>query len=144
MEDVIVMDNSINSRMLWPDTTTLENNHYAIKVIEQAEKNVIFHVPTIWLYEKSQVAASLLKSGKATRAETQHYLDNLEKLPIVIDSESHGRASSFTFALSLQYKLSIYDAAYMELAMRLHAPLASNDQRLNRAAEKAGLRIWDA
>jgi predicted nucleic acid-binding protein len=41
-------------------------------------------------------------------------------------------------ALAESYVLSVYDAAYLELALRRGLPLASLDDSLRRAMQKAG------
>ncbi len=138
-DNIIVLDNSINSRLLWPDTTDRKNNQYALYVIQQAEQNAVFYVPTIWHYELTQVAFKLTKSGKITQADAQNYFNLIALLPIKTDLRSHSDCSVLTYSLSLQYNLSIYDAAYLELSLRLGAPLASNDRDLKKAAQKAGV-----
>ncbi len=138
-DNIIVLDNSINSRLLWPDTTDRKNNQYALYVIQQAEQNAVFYVPTIWHYELTQVAFKLTKSGKITQADAQNYFNLIALLPIKTDLRSHSDCSVLTYSLSLQYNLSIYDAAYLELSLRLGAPLASNDKDLKKAAQKAGI-----
>ena len=138
-DNIIVLDNSINSRLLWPDTTDRKNNQYALYVIQQAEQKAVFYVPTIWHYELTQVAFKLTKSGKITQADAQNYFNLIALLPIKTDLRSHSDCSVLTYSLSLQYNLSIYDAAYLELSLRLGAPLASNDKDLKKAAQKAGI-----
>ena len=64
-------------------------------------------------------------------------------LPIVTDATSHAHAASASFALSIQYGLSVYDAAYLELALRLGALLATNDQRLQVATREAGVSVFE-
>jgi len=141
-DNIIVLDNSINSRLLWPDSASPENNLYALHIIQQAEHDVVFYVPTIWHYEVVQVASRLTKSGEITQADAQNYFNLIFLLPIKTDLRSHGDCSASTFSLSLQYNLSIYDSAYLELALRLGAPLASNDKGLKKAAHKAGVVIF--
>ena len=140
---VIVLDNSINSRLLWPDSESPENNERALDVIRQAADGTVFHVPTIWHYEATHVAAALVRSSQVSHARATRYLEQLAMLPIVTDATSHAHAASTTFALSLQYGLSVYDAAYLELALRLGASLATNDQRLQAAARQAGAPLFE-
>ena len=141
-DNVIVLDNSINSRLLWPDSADPKNNQYALYIIQQAEQNAVFYVPTIWHYELTQVAYKLTKSGEITQADAQNYFSLIALLPIKTDLNSHSDCSVSTYLLSLQYNLSIYDAAYLELSLRLGAPLASNDKGLKKAAQKAGVVIF--
>ena len=141
-DNIIVLDNSINSRLLWPDSSAPDNNQYALYIIQQAEHGVVFYVPTIWHYEVAQVAYRLTKSGEITQADAQNYFNLISLLPVKTDLRSHGDCSASTFSLSLQYNLSIYDSAYLELSLRLGAPLASNDKELKKAAQKAGVVIF--
>ena len=47
--ETIVLDNSVNSRLLWPDVESPANNGYARKVIRGAAGGSELHVPTMWL-----------------------------------------------------------------------------------------------
>lgn len=67
MPEAIVLDNSINTRLLWPDTEVPENDRYAVKVIQQAGTGSVFHVPTIWHYEAAHVAATLYGRAKSRK-----------------------------------------------------------------------------
>ena len=141
--DIIVLDNSINSRLLWPDIERPENNRYARRVIQQAESGGEFRVPTIWHYEAAHVAAALVRTGQVSETSAMRYLREVAALPIKTDTASHSNAKARTFALSVQLDLSVYDAAYVELALRLRSALASNDKRLRAAAGKAGATLFD-
>ena len=52
------------------------------------------------------------------------------------------RALGDTLNLARRYRLSAYDAAYLELALRLGLPLATLDADLVKAATTAGLSIF--
>ena len=142
----IVLDNSINTRLLWPDTESPANNRYALKVIRQASGGSVFHVPTIWHYEAAQVASRLVQTNLVSQANVVKYLSQVALLPIVTDTPSHANAAGATFALSIQFGLSVYDAAYLELALRLGGVLATNDKQFQAAARRAGAPLfkrWD-
>jgi len=62
-DNIIVLDNSVNRRLSWPDSTAPANNQYALYIIQQAEHGVVFYVPTNRRYEVAQVAYRLTKSG---------------------------------------------------------------------------------
>ena len=141
--EVIVLDNSINTRLLWPDSESPDNNEHALRVIRQAANGSIFRVPTIWHYEAAHVAAALVRTGQVSQASAMRYFEQVAMLPIVTDTTSHAKATSATFALSVQYNLSVYDAAYLELALRLGGSLATNDQRLQAAAHQAGAPLFE-
>ena len=141
--DAIVLDNSINTRLLWPDADSPANNEYALAVIGQAGDGCRFHVPTIWHYEAAHVAATLVRRGEVSQAKAVRYFERLALLPIRTDVSSHALAATATLALSIQFGLSIYDAAYLELAVRVNGALATNDQRLRAAARRAGAALFE-
>jgi predicted nucleic acid-binding protein len=60
-------------------------------------------------------------------------------LPIQTDTHFHLEAISRFQELALAYSLTAYDAAYLELALRKGLAIATFDQRLKQAAQKAGL-----
>lgn len=63
------------------------------------------------------------------------------QLPVLVDSETNQRASGETLALARQHGLSVYDAAYLELALRRGAALASFDSPLRAVAKKLAVRV---
>lgn len=142
-EQIVVLDNSINTRLLWPDAEIPENNQYALKVIRQAANGTVFHVPTIWHYEAAHVAATLVRTGEVSQASAARYFEQVALLPITTDTASHAHAATATFALSVQFGLSVYDAAYLELVLRVGGTLATNDKRLRAAALRAGASAFE-
>ena len=66
----------------------------------------------------------------------------LESLPIFTDDAAALRALHGTYQLAHEYGVTTYDAAYLELAMRLGAPLAILDKQLVEASKKAGVKIF--
>jgi predicted nucleic acid-binding protein len=63
------------------------------------------------------------------------------QLPVTVDPETSDRAGSETLALARQHTLSVYDAAYLELALRRGASLASLDGPLRFIAKKIGVAV---
>jgi predicted nucleic acid-binding protein len=59
---------------------------------------------------------------------------------IDVDPATFAQALSDTLQLARRYKLSSYDASYLELALRLGMPLATLDEDLQKAAKKAGVK----
>ena len=49
-----------------------------------------------------------------------------------------------TFTLANAHNLSVYDAAYLELALRHHVPLATLDLDLRKAASKVNVTIFNS
>jgi predicted nucleic acid-binding protein len=68
-------------------------------------------------------------------------LDDLKKLHIVSDPETVARAWSTIFELADVYGLTVYDAAYLDLALRQGAALATVDKKLRAAGAASGLEL---
>ena len=68
----------------------------------------------------------------------------IEALQIKEDRVPHGKVFSETLTLARQHGLTAYDAAYLELAVRAGARLASLDNSLRRAAESMGVELLPA
>jgi len=101
------------------------------------------HVPTLWAYEVANVllCAERQRKPRATAAKSEAFLRRLAALPIQVDPESTRRAHGRTVALARQHQLTAYDAAYLELALRLGLPLATSDKALTTASKAAGVKL---
>ena len=98
------------------------------------EQNVI--APALLKFEITNV---LVKRARDLGVSDVGFeVDTFSELPIEFDfaSASHRDISR----IALQFGLTAYDAAYLELAMRRNAPIATLDKRLARAATKLGLQ----
>ena len=63
-------------------------------------------------------------------------------LPIAVDEETKAHAFGDTLSLAREHGLSVYDATYLELAMRRGLPLATLDEKLKTAAEAVGVPLY--
>ena len=99
------------------------------------------HVPSLWHLELTNLLLQAERRGRITAADIAARLQLLAVLPIETDSETHRRAARETLALARAERLTSYDAAYLELAMRRGLPLASRDADLLRAAKGQGVTI---
>jgi predicted nucleic acid-binding protein len=101
-------------------------------------------VPTIWHLEIANVLALSERRGRLTPANSSEFITLLESLAIVVDEETPTRALGRVLDLARAERLTAYDAAYLELAMRLGIPLASKDADLCDAAERLGVTVLRA
>ena len=99
-------------------------------------------VPSIWLLEVANVLAIAERKGRTNSAKVARFLEILSGLPIVVDEQTSIRAFSQILSLARTQQLTSYDAAYLDLAMREGLPLATQDSVLQKAATKAGVRIF--
>jgi predicted nucleic acid-binding protein len=79
--------------------------------------------------------------GYIERSMVELFLQTLEDIDFQIDVEASTRALTDLTEIAREHRLTPYDAAYLELALRLSAPLATLDKDLRRAAEQAGVTL---
>lgn len=95
-------------------------------------------VPALWHLELGNVLLQARRKGRIDQAGIEKFLSTLGLYDIEVDPETMGVAWSKTLALAASYNLTVYDAAYLELALRRGLPLASLDGPLRAAMKKAG------
>jgi predicted nucleic acid-binding protein len=133
-----VLDNSVTMRWFFGDGKPQELA-YAGKVLDAMKKDNAL-VPVTWGLEVANVIARAEAKGLVTEARSGAFLEMLEGVDIDVDSATFAQALSDTLQLARRYKLSSYDASYLELALRLGMPLATLDEDLQKAAKKAGVK----
>lgn len=133
-----VVDNSVTMRWFFGDGKPQELA-YAGKVLD-AMKNGNAVVPVTWGLEVANVIARAEARALVTEARSGAFLEMLEGVDIEVDTATFAHALSDTLNLSRRYKLSAYDASYLELALRLGISLATLDVDLQKAAKKAGVK----
>lgn len=99
-------------------------------------------VPAHWVLEVANTLLYSERGGRIASLQRREITDNIRALPIRQDEETFLRGWQETTALAEKYSLTAYDAAYLELAIRLDVPLATLDQDLARAARKAGVALF--
>jgi len=99
------------------------------------------HAPSLWPLE---VLNALLMSEKRKRIDSgkrKELIAQLRTLPIRLDMETCSQAWDYANGLAERHHLTLYDAAYLELAQRLELPLATLDAELRNAASAAGVPL---
>ena len=113
----------------------------ALKALEAMENGTTTLVPTHWWLEVANGLIMAERRKRASHAAIVEALDLVQRLPVVTDTETARRSGGNTAALARQYALSVYDAAYLELAMRRGATLATDNRVLAEAAAAAGVEV---
>jgi predicted nucleic acid-binding protein len=96
-------------------------------------------VPGVWPLEVANVLVLAERRHRSNQADATKWLQYLRSLPIRTDNDLAERAWSEILGLARSHALTTYDAAYLELALRLGLPLASLDATLTAAAKDAGV-----
>jgi predicted nucleic acid-binding protein len=130
-----VLDNSVVTGWYLPDQAT----NYCQTIASRLEYDKAL-VPALWQQELANVLKTACTRGKLTLQSARGILDALSALPIEIDA-GPGPGQRQLFELAMRYKLSSYDAVYLELAMRYGLPIATQDVQLSEAAIAAGVAV---
>jgi len=135
----IVIDASVALAWCFPD----EASEYADGVLVALDGRTAM-VPAIWPVE---VANALLVGERRKRIrqpEVRRFLDLLKGLSILEDGQPFADTVSNILPLAREHDLSAYDAAYLDVAVRHGAPLATLDAALQKACRAAGVKIFKA
>jgi len=125
----LIIDASVVLAFMLPD----EMDSYADKAMEAVAK-MGAHAPAHWPLEIANGLLMAERRRRITSAIRQQSLDDARALPVEIDGQTVEAAWTSASELAAKYKLSIYDAAYLELAKRVKLPLATLDDELKIAA----------
>jgi predicted nucleic acid-binding protein len=131
-----VLDCSITMTWAFGDEETSASS----SVLDRLESEVAV-VPAHWFLEVTSVLAMAEKRKRITATKSTEFLALLSTLDIQTDTETADRAFAHLLPLCRSHSLTSYDAAYLELAIRRHLPLASLDDDLRRSAKKLGISV---
>lgn len=118
-----------------------EQDPLSLAALKAIGRNTPTFVPSHWPVEIANALLMAERRKRISQAEAMEILALVRKLTLTVDETSAHQATRDTFALARQYELTVYDAAYLELAMRKGASLATNDRELAQAAKSAGVNL---
>jgi len=132
-----VVDNSVVVSWFFKDELTAYTT-----AIRQGLHETLAIVPAIWPLEFANVLLTAERRKRLTEAEVSHILTLMQSLPISIEQEPPERVWAEILQLARAHSLTTYDASYLDLAMRLGLPIATQDKALLKAARKCGVAIF--
>ena len=133
-----VLDNSVVMRWLLNDGSN-ERLAYASKVLNLLTNDTgEALVPGVWSLEVANVLVKAQAKGLVSEARSSAFVGLLAEMTITVDASTAARALGDTLQLARRFKLSSYDAAYLELALREGLPLATLDADLQSAVMQVG------
>jgi len=132
-----VLDCSLTVAWFFED----EMNRYA-QAVEDSLSTAAAVVPGLWPLEVANALLVGERRSRATEANVTTFLRLLAALPIALDDDTASRAWQHSLHLARSHRLSVYDAAYLELALRQGLPLATLDRKLAAAATAAGVPAY--
>jgi predicted nucleic acid-binding protein len=98
-------------------------------------------VPTLWHLEVANALGLAERRGLITPELSRMFLERLDALPIETDPEQLSGRRDGRLALARRHGISVYDATYLELCLRLGASLATHERCLIDAAQAAGVGL---
>lgn len=134
---MFVLDASVTVAWILPN----EVNSFTEHVLDELRRSAAL-VPSIWPLEVGNVILVAERRGRISEAQAAELLGRLDDLPIHTMATPLLRATQQLLMLARQHNLSVYDASYLELAMREGLPLATQDERLRAAAQGVGVQLF--
>lgn len=132
----LVLDASVALSWLLLD----EGNARADAVLARLEHSPA-HVPQVWPLEVANGLWVAERRGRIQEFQVRQGLEDLLALPVLVEMSEPPRVFAEILALARQHRLSVYDATYLDLAVRLALPLATLDDNLARAARESGVEV---
>lgn len=132
-----VVDSSIALAWALPDETSKEADRFLSRISIRS----ILWVPALWWYEIANALLMAQRRKRLGEAERMRLMELYRRLPIRTDMALDSDILWRLHTLAIEYNLSAYDAAYLELAQRRGLGLATVDRTLRFAAQRAGIKV---
>lgn len=136
---MFVLDTSITMMWCFADETTPFSTALLRRLRAEGAR-----VPSLWPLEVANALLVGERRHRLTTADLSRFLALIQTFPITIDEVSLPGALGPVRALARDQRLSVYDASYLDLALRSALPLATQDRRLRTAAELLGVDLVSA
>ena len=133
-----VIDSSVGFAWVHPNQTTPQTE----TLLREVEEGATLVVPGLWFLEIANSLLVLQRRKKLSQQERRAALQILSAFNFTVDDEADRAAFDKTSELADQHRLTIYDAVYLEIALRRNLPLASRDSALIAAAKKCGVKTF--
>lgn len=132
----VVLDASATLAWIFPEESTP-----AIEAVFTDVLDDFAWTPGLWQIEVANTLSQAVRRGRIDWAKQSEALADLACMPILEDSECSKHVWHETLALADKHRLTVYDATYLELAIRLSLPLATLDEDLRGAAQREAVPL---
>ena len=132
----LVLDSSAALGWIYPD----EDTDAATTIFRLVVASGAW-APSLWRIEVANSLQVGIRRGRIDRTFRDAALADLARLDISVDSETSNVAWTGTLQFADRFSLTVYDAAYLELAQRRSLPLGSLDNALCAAARTLGVAV---
>lgn len=124
-----------------PGYTPHEPRSKPTRSLKPSTPGAELHVPALWLLEVANAPVVLVRRRRLTEVERTQALAALRQLSVKMDQEGASLAFTKLSTLAAEQRLSVYDAVYLELALREKLPLACKDGPLRAAAKRCRVKL---
>jgi len=133
-----VLDCSVTMALCFEDEIT----EYSERIFDTLTTTAAI-VPSIWPLEVANVLLMAERKKRISSLKVAAFKEALSAFSIHIDRDTCNRSMGSTMELAKEVGLTIYDAAYLELALHTDLPLATLDNALRKAANKLKVKLLD-
>jgi predicted nucleic acid-binding protein len=133
---ICVIDASVTLSWIYSDEHSAASDALLARVADQGAV-----VPALWRLEIASALQNGIKRKRIDAAYRDSAIQKLILLPIEIDLDTNDYAWTATLRLAERHQITVYDASYLELALRCGLPLATRDDQLAAAAGSAGASL---
>ena len=135
MKSGFVLDCSVAMTWCFEDEATTETD----KILDHFNQEAAI-VPALWHLEVANVIALAERKDRLTENEVMEFWSLVDSLPIVTDTILPERGRKEIYYLARQHQLTVYDATYLDIAIRYSFPLATLDKELIRIANNIDIQ----
>ena len=133
-----VLDSSVSLAWCFDDEHTLATDALLERVVGSGAI-----APLLWPLEVLNALAMAERRDRIDSDRRRRLAGFLRDLPVIVDDETCSQAWIVTSQLAARLRLTVYDAAYLELAQRRGLALATLDRELHAAASMLGIELLD-
>lgn len=133
---MFVLDCYMTMAWILPDESTPGTVRLRDSLVERTAV-----VPGLWSVEVANVLLVATRHGRIEAGMWSALVERIGRLPLETDSETGARALTDALRLAREHGLTVYDAVYLELALRRRLPLATLDSDLTAAARRTGVEV---
>jgi predicted nucleic acid-binding protein len=132
----LVLDSSVALAWIYADEAT----EAVLNIFERVHREVAW-IPALWRWEVANALQMNVRRGRHGAAFRDEALSNIACLPIKVDGQAEPEAWLGALVIAERHGLTVYDASYLEIALRRKIPLATLDHELRTAAKGEGVEL---
>lgn len=132
----LVLDSSVTAAWIYSEESTAAVRHALTLVTTNGA-----WAPALWKLEVANILEMGVRRRRTTAAFRDSTLADLALLPVQLDAETERHTWGAILCFAVRHNLTLYDAAYLELAKRRGLPLATLDADLRTAARAEKVQL---